>query len=310
MSGKNRKRGRKHSRGHASGNWIRLSIALVLVIIAVLVLLAGRQSAEPALQVGDDGVLVYSKPHLPEYTVSLVEDNATYTLSEIRFRALDGSLRSALLRMPKKRGVLPGVVILPGATVSKEGAQYLAGHLSEMGYASLALDQRNLGVINFEQDYQLFASGRTPLEYKMVSDALLAVDILASQRRVDSKRLGIIGESNGGRIAIIAGALHPQIRLIIGISTSGYNTEAQLTPQTPELVRRFYRSIDPDTYLRMLPPKKLVMIHADHDPVIPLRLAEYTYQKAGEPKALFVVSASTHGYNEQMRPVLEKVLLG
>jgi len=95
--------------------------------------------------------------------------------------------------------------------VSKEGAQHLAKHLAEMGYASLTIDQRNIGVFNFKEDYKLFTEGREPIEYKMVSYAIDAIDILLSQPDIKDDEAIIVGVSNGGRIAIIAGALHPNV---------------------------------------------------------------------------------------------------
>jgi hypothetical protein len=308
MAHKSKGARKKSSSEPAARNTFYLYAVLFLIaVIAVYALFFSESPSGDAVQMNSEGVLVFKEHHLPEYTANLVEDNATYTLQEIRFKSGDGTVISALLRLPKAEGRVPGAVVLPGATVSKEGAQYLAGHLAEMGYASLALDQRNLGVINFEYDYQLFASGRMPVEYLMVSDALFAVDVLSLQPEVDPERIILVGESNGGRIAMIAGALHPKISMVIGISTSGYNTE-ELPVNMPEDARRFYRSIDPDTYLSLLPPKKLVMLHADKDPVIPIEMAERTYLKAGEPKAFHVVSAKTHGYNEQMREILEREL--
>ena len=54
---------------------------------------------------------------------------------------------------------------------------------------------------------------------------LKATDVLAVQSEIDPKRLAIIGESNGGRFAVLACALAPSLKGVIGISTSGYGTE-------------------------------------------------------------------------------------
>ncbi|WP_269848594.1 alpha/beta hydrolase family protein [Methanosarcina horonobensis] len=41
----------------------------------------------------------------------------------------------------------------------------------------------------------------------MVYDVLKAADVLASQPEIDPERLAVLGESNGGKFAIIACAL-------------------------------------------------------------------------------------------------------
>ena len=68
-------------------------------------------------------------------------------------------------------------------------------------------------------------TGLEPVEYSMVYDALKAADVLAVQPEIDPKKLAILGESNGGRFAVLACALDPSLKGVIGISTSGYGTE-------------------------------------------------------------------------------------
>ncbi len=57
-----------------------------------------------------------------------------------------------------------------------------------MGYATLTLDQRNLGGINMERDLELFKAGLEPVEYAMVYDALKAADVLAAQPEIDPRK--------------------------------------------------------------------------------------------------------------------------
>ena len=139
----------------------------------------------------------------------------------------------------------------------------------------------------------------------MVFDALRSVDVLRQDSRIDAQKIAIIGESNGGRFAIIAAALDPGIKGVIGISTSGYDTESQLVNVRDENVTRFYRSIDPNTYLGFIPPRRFVMMHSDNDNIIPIDLARKTFEKAKEPKQFYNVTTGTHGYSEGMRAPLE-----
>ena len=199
-------------------------------------------------------------------------------------------------------------MILPGATVPKEGTQGLAEIFAELGYASLGIEQRNRGGINFRYDFELFAQGLEPVEHKMVFDALRSVDVLRQDSRIDGDRIVILGESNGGRFAIVAGALDPQIKGVIGISTSGYDTENQIAGITDETAIRFYRSIDPETYLDKIPPRRFVMLHSVNDTIIPINLAENTFRKAQEPKEFYSVTTGTHGFSEGMREALESEL--
>ncbi|MDP2768187.1 MAG: alpha/beta hydrolase, partial [Candidatus Methanoperedens sp.] len=126
--------------------------------------------------------------------------------------------------------------------------------------------------------------------------------------RIDAKRIAILGESNGGRFAIIAAALDPDIKGVVGISTSGYDTESEIVNIRDETLIRFYRSIDPDTYLKSIPPRKFVMLHSINDNIISIDLAESTFNKAKEPKQFYSVTTGTHGFSEGMREPLEKEL--
>lgn len=264
-------------------------------------------------EVSETGTLSFSPRGEPVFTVQEIED--TYspenpdTLKLVSFES-GGDNVQALLRIPASvSSSSPGVILLPGAGVSKEGEQGLAAELSKLGYATLTLDQRNQGAINFTSDLELFRAGLEPVEYLMVYDTLKAADVLSVQPEIDSERLAVLGESNGGRFAIIACALEPSLKGVIGISTSGYGTEeGESASVTDPQAYQFYHSIDPDTYLSTLPPSRLVMIHSFNDTVISHELALRTFVLAEEPKAMYNTTEETHGYTASMHPYLEKEL--
>ncbi|MCQ1536004.1 alpha/beta hydrolase [Methanosarcina sp. KYL-1] len=271
--------------------------------------------------VSEEGMLSFPPRGEPVFTVQEIDDvyaqdlhssGPADSLKLLTFES-KGDKIQALLRIPASSSPLPGIVLLPGTGVSKEKEQKLAVELSELGYATLALDQRKSGgipgVVNPEKDLELFRAGLEPLEYKMAYDALKAVDVLAAQTEIDPERLAVLGESNGGRFAVLACALEPSLNGVIGISTSGYGT-GEIDPSQvadPEAYR-FYRSIDPDTYLSSLPPARFVLMHSFNDTVIPHELAVRTFALAEEPKAIYNVSEAAHGYTASMHPYLEEEL--
>ncbi len=267
--------------------------------------------------VSDEGILEYIVC-VPQYNQSPPEGDGNSTLSAVTFQSRDTKM-AALLRIPwlkpdenGKNRSIPGIVLLPGATVTKEREQKLAKHLADLGYASITLDQRNLGGIDPKGDLQMFLKGEEPTEYKMVYDALAAAEILRAQPEIDPKRVIYAGESNGGRFAIIACALDPAARGVLAISTCGYGTDAAIASQgvTDRDLIRFYRSIDPETYLSKIAPHPLAMIHSRNDTIIPYRLAEQTYARGVQPKSLHTVGCSVHGYCAEMSGAMEKELKG
>jgi dienelactone hydrolase len=284
-----------------------LAIGCVIAALAAVLLLS---ISRPAWRVTDDGLLDYPLCS-PEYQVTLLDETDNYTLSEVRFTSRDTEI-SGLLRMPRTQQMdrVAGVVLLPGATVSKEGEQGLASYLCSLGYASIALDQRNLGVVDLQHDLQLFLNGEEPFEHKMVYDALVAAVVLREQPGIDPDRIMYAGESNGARFAIIACALDLRARGVLAISTCGYGVEAAIASgrlTEPDQIR-FYRSVDPETYLSKIPSRKFVLFHSVNDTIIAYEYAERTYTKALAPKELHTVTCATHGYCSEMADALKTEL--
>lgn len=296
--------------------FLLLGFLLILVgVFGVMYNPSNSTGAAAPWEVSEAGTLSFPQRDEPVFTAQEIKDvyapENSDTLKLLSFES-KGNKIQALLRIPSNSNSSsgsPGIVLLPGATVNKEAEQGLAAELSKMGYSTLTIDQRNLGGINFEKDLELFKTGLEPVEYSMVYDALKAADVLAAQPGINPKKLAILGESNGGRFAIVACALDPSLKGVIGISTSGYGTE-ELNPAAvnDSKTLRFYRSIDPDTYLPGLPPAKFVLIHSLNDPLIPHKTAVKTFAFAKEPKAMYNVSDTTHGYTASMLPYLEKEL--
>ncbi|MHC1599997.1 MAG: alpha/beta hydrolase [Candidatus Methanospirareceae archaeon] len=290
-----------------------LAIGCVIAALVGVQLLLSSCVTRQEWHVTDEGLLEYPKC-TPDYQLTPLETADNYTLYEVRFTSRDTQI-AGLLRMPTvPQGNVPGVVLLPGATVTKEGEQGLAKYLCSLGYASIALDQRNVGVIDMRSDLQMLMNGEEPTEHRMVHDALAAAEVLRDQPGIDPDRIVFAGESNGARFAIIACALDPEARGVIAISTCGYGIDAAIASgklNDPEVIR-FYKSIDPDTYLDKIPPRKFVMIHSLNDTVIPYENAQQTYAKASEPKELHTVGTATHGYCNEMaafiKTELEKML--
>ncbi|MDD4650729.1 MAG: acetylxylan esterase [Methanothrix sp.] len=292
----------------------------ILLIAGIIALILGwhflsDSSSAGKWTVSEDGVLNYAISP-PQYNLSPPRDDGSSTLSAVSFQSRGANI-AALLRIPrsglngdKVKRSIPGVVLLPGATVSKEREQNLARYLADGGYASITLDQRNLGGIDPKADLVMFLKNEEPTEHKMVYDALAAGQILRSQPEIDPARIIYAGESNGGRFAIIACALDSSAGGVLAISTCGYGTDAAVASAggLDKNLVRFYRSIDPETYLNRIAPRPLVMIHSRNDTIIAYQLAEQTFALAEQPKRFHAVDCSVHGYCSQMNEAIKEEL--
>ena len=290
---------------------ILIALGSAIILIAVLWVIFNNTAAPQEWNVDEGGIMSYpTDREIPVFDSIIVESNPGYLLDHINYSSRDDVI-SALLRIPNSSHPVPGILILPGATVSKEDEQVLSAELAEMGYASMVIDQRNLGGVNIQLDGNLFEAGQEPTQHKMVFDAIKAIDVMREYPEIDLDNIAIIGISNAGRFAIIAAAIDPSICGVVGISTSGHDVESLIADNPDQITKnetRFLRSIDPDTYLDMLPPRKLVMMHMINDSIISLELAQVTYEKANEPKVFYPVEGNGHGYNAAMRDVLEAEL--
>jgi hypothetical protein len=119
-----------------------------------------------------------------------------------------------------------------------------------------------------------------------------------------------MGESNGGRFAVMACALDPESPGVVAVSTCGYGIDEAVSSGSLKdaTAIRFYRSIDPETYLGKIPPRKLVRIHSRNDPAISYDPALQTYSKAQSPKELHTLDRVFHGYCTPMDGMIREEL--
>jgi dienelactone hydrolase len=291
-----------------------------LVICALLIMiisLSGCTSPQESYSVSKDGFISYTNRPAVNYTQTLLKDDQNATMYKLTFDSR-GQKIYALLAIPKqslksRNGKIPGIFILYGATMNKEGEwQGMGQDLAGMGFAVLIIDQRGWGetdssVSTMEADYQTFANGGEPVQHKMVYDALRSYDILKSRPEVDGSRIYASGESMGGRYAIIAASIEKGITGALIISSAGYGSPNTQDPQ----VVRFVDSINPDHYIAGISPRPLIMVHSRNDNVVPFQMGQDTFNLAKEPKKLIVTEGVGHSYvRAEMKGLIENEIQG
>ncbi len=248
------------------------------------------------------GMLLFSGRPAINYTKTLLSETENSTTYKIVYQS-HGRLIHALLTYPKGSGPFPAFFILPGATVTKEGAQNgLGKDLNNQGFATLAIDQRGHGetggnIPTIETDFGYYSSGIGSVHQEMVYDGLRGFDVLWSEPDIKKNKIFVAGESMGGRFAIIGAGIEPRISGALLLSTSGYGFPAQDNP----LAAEYLNSIDPDNYIGRISPRPILMVHIRDDQVIPISIAEKTFSLAGEPKEFFTLFSGEHGYDTYPR---------
>jgi predicted peptidase len=105
-----------------------------------------------------------------------------------------------------------------------------------------------------------------------------------------------MGESNGGRYAVLAAATDPRISGLVAVSTSGFDRYGSTVAGDAAV---FIESIDPDRLVSRISPRPLWVFHAPEDTFIPIAEGIRLYENAGEPRE-FVNFSGTHGINEHV----------
>jgi uncharacterized protein len=279
-----------------------IGLSLVIVILAVVMIVfslpkMNKDTKETTWAVDESHVLSFSHREDATTHATVIEDTANYSLEKISYPSYDTTV-FGLLRIPKNVTKPAVVIVLPAATVSKEADAPMAKALSSWGYASFTLDERGNGgetkgisPMDFTTGYNAYRSGDMPAQYAQIYDVLLAYDYLQSRKDLDGGNISVLGESMGGRFAVIAAGIEPGFKAAFVVSSSPYGLDAGNNTDAI----RFVDSVEPATYLKRIPPRKLVMFHFTDDPIIPISYGRSLYDNASQPKAWYQYNGSVHG---------------
>ena len=153
-------------------------------------------------------------------------------------------------------------------------------------------------------DYEGFggSEGR-PSPARTVGDGMAALKLAAALDRNPQGGVVVLAQSLGGAIAIPAIARERFVRAAVIQSTfPNYRMIARdvlkrswitwiLYPIYPQLL---YTRYEPARWVTKLPPIPLLFIHGDRDNVVPMKMTKILYDRAHEPKELWIVPGAGH----------------
>ena len=128
---------------------------------------------------------------------------------EVQFSGVGGLKLSGTLTRPEAGDTLPAVLILPGSgptdrngnsiaiNVPIELHRQIAERLASEGIASLRFDKRAVMRYSAEWPKDLVGINDFFGWDKFAGDATAAFQFLRTQKRIDAKRVGILGHSEG-----------------------------------------------------------------------------------------------------------------
>ena len=161
-----------------------------------------------------------------------------YNEEEVTFENKTANITLAgTLTLPKEKGKFPAVVLITGSgrqdrdetIFNHKPFLIIADYLTRNGIAVLRFDDRGTG-----KSTGNYSSATTE---DFATDALAAVEYLKSRDEIDSKKIGLIGHSEGGMIAPMAAANSSDISFIVLLAGPGVVGKDLLVRQTELILR-------------------------------------------------------------------------
>lgn len=227
--------------------------------------------------------------------------------------------------LPKGAKGRPAVVvldILDGAlVVSRAQALWLAQHdipalIVQMAYyGPRRPEKEKVRLLSTDVDKSVANITQTVLDVRR------AVAWLESRPEVDPKRIGLLGTSLGSFVGGVTAGVEPKISracLLLGggglVDSFQQHKQAgpaiallSLTGITPDKLKKQIDPVDPLTYAATLKTKKLMLIGASRDDIVPPVAMKTLWEATGKPNILWV-DATHVGAALYLLPMMREVV--
>lgn len=185
----------------STARFVRISMILVLLAASWA---CGGQGANVSAPVSD------SPFPLPSV--------ATLSAGTVEIRSAHGLILVGTL-LPAAQPNSPGLLLLHQWQSDRHSYDEFAHRMQARGFNVLAIDGRGFGESTKSADGKTVAAERTGAAVKaMLSDVDAAMKFLADQPNVDKTKIGIVGASYGGSLALIYAADHPTVAAVALLS--------------------------------------------------------------------------------------------
>jgi dienelactone hydrolase len=218
----------------------------------------------------------------------------------------DNNVVYAEYYLPKGKGPFPGVVVLDitggDQTLSRTIARHLAlnkiaGLFVQMAYyGPRRPNGSSLRLLSPDIDHTLKAVRQTVL------DVRCAAAWLASRPEIDHERLGVMGTSLGSFMAALTAEMEPRVKRVAVLLGGGGFVDAYYDHPEAKRYRDIYEAlggtrkqlevvlapVDPLSRADLLKDRKVFIVAAKKDEVVPPKMAENLWRATGQQKILWL----------------------
>jgi pimeloyl-ACP methyl ester carboxylesterase len=158
-----------------------------------------------------------SPPHPPplflECVATYTDSTAAHTVEPVTIASGEVELHGSVYR-PSGTGPFPTVVLMHGGGNNlvqlRNTPEFFAPRLAACGIAALVYDKRGTGKSGGDYSSSTFDD--------FIEDAGRAAEALAAKSYTDAARIGIVGFSQGGRLAPVVAVRYPAVRFAASVS--------------------------------------------------------------------------------------------
>lgn len=215
---------------------------------------------------------------------------------------------------PSRNGA--AILLLQGHWQGRDGMLDEAKMLARHGYGLMLLDPHPCAGPDVVHT----------LGHDEVADVAAAIDFMAQQPDIDPGRIGVLGYSIGGVIAVESAARIPRIQAIVA-EGNFHDLTTNITPRGAQdtfigsaarwliiFFYRYYTGLDPDLVkpinsVAKISPRPLFLIAGEAEAGANHTLAQF--EAAGQPKELWLVPEAGHGgYQQRWPEAYERRIIG
>jgi dienelactone hydrolase len=206
---------------------------------------------------------------------------------------------------PAGKGPFPAVIILDVTAGNQMLSHYLATFLAQHRIAGLFVQMAYYGPRRPPGSRLRLLSPNVPHTIAAVTQTVLDLRVaaawLASRPEIDGKRLGILGTSLGSFLSALTGEMEPRLGRVAVLLGGGGFVDAfyddprgaalrklyELTGGSKARAARMIAPIDPITCAGLLKKRKLLILAARRDDIVPPKMAEALWRAAGRQKIVW-----------------------